>query len=222
MRKSIVLAVVMVGVIGVCSGLSAETTVSAKVDRTEISEGESVQYTIEIKGDASSLPALDLGRLPDWQAYSSGTSSNYSWINGRTEQSKQYNFMLSPTRTGRLNIPAFRLTIDGKSYDTPQLTVMVNPVAMPQSRSVPPTSGRQRTQTSQQQQPSRDDLLLRCTVNRDTVYVNQQVTLSMKFYYRVRLLANPEPRIPQRTGFWAEDLGQWRSDQETLNGRDYN
>jgi hypothetical protein len=222
MRKSVVLAVMMFFAIGLCSSLFAETTVNAKVDRTEISEGESVQYTIEIKGDASSLPALNLGQLPDWQVYSSGTSSSYSWTNGRTEQSKQYNFILSPTRTGRLNIPAFRLTIDNKLYDTPQLSVVVNPVAMPQSRNVPSTSGRQRTRTSQQDQLSRDDLLLRCTVNRDTVYVNQQVTMSMKFYYRVRLLANPEPRIPQRTGFWAEDLGQWRSDQETLNGRDYN
>jgi hypothetical protein len=221
MRISGVLAVVMLFVIGSCSALFAETTVSASVDRREISEGESVQYTIEIKGDASSLPALDLGRLADWQVYSSGTSSNYSWTNGRSEQSKQYNFMLSPTRAGRLIIPAFRLTIGGKSYDTPQLAVTVNPAAMPQSRNVPSVQGRQR-QIPQQQQISRDDLLLRCTVNRDTVYVNQQVTMSMKFYYRVRLLANPEPRIPQRTGFWAEDLGQWRSDQETYNGREYN
>jgi hypothetical protein len=222
MRRLVVLTVGVFFIIGLCPSLLAETTVNAKVDRTEISEGESVQYTIEIKGDASSLPTLSLGQLPDWQVYSAGTSSNYSWINGRTEQSKQYNFMLSPNRTGRLSIPAFRLTIGGKTYDTPQLTVTVSPASVPQSRNVPPTSGRQRTRTSQPDQLSRDDLLLRCTVNRDTVYVNQQVTLSMKFYYRVRLLANPEPQIPQRTGFWAEDLGQWRSGQEALNGRDYN
>jgi hypothetical protein len=222
MKKSVVLAFALSLMIGMSAALFAETTVNAKVDRQEISEGESVQYTIEIKGEASNLPAIDLGQLQDWQVYSSGTSSNYSWINGRTEQSKQYNFMLSPIRAGRLSIPSFQLTIGGKSYNTQQIWVMVNPVSMPQSRNVPPSSGRQRAQGSRQQQPSRDDILLRCTVNRDTVYVNQQVTMSVKFYYRVRLLANPEPRIPQRTGFWAEDLGQWRTDQETLNGRDYN
>lgn len=198
----------------------AEITVTAEVDRNEISEGEAVQYSIIIKGDIKNMPALNLGGIPDWQVYSSGTSSNFSWVNGRTEQSKQYNFMLTPTRTGRLYIPTFRLTIDGKNYDTPQLSVVVNPVAMPQSRTTPPTRSRQRT--SQGQRMTQDDILLRSTVNRDTVYVNQQVTQSLKFYYRVRLLSNPEPRIPQRTGFWTEDLGQWRSGTETYNGREYN
>ena len=202
--------------------LDAETTVNAYVDRNEISEGESVEYTIEIKGDVNKVPAIGLPSLPEWQVYSQSTATSYSWVNGRSESSKQFHFTLAPTRTGKILIPSLTVPLEGKSYATPQITVTVNPVAMnPQTRNVPQSPSRSRAQTSQSRRLSADDLMLRSTVDHDTVYVNQQVTLSMKFYYRVRLLSTPEPKIPQRTGFWAEDLGQWRSGEESYSGKDY-
>jgi hypothetical protein len=223
-RRSIYLIVTALVLLGTCPVLNAQITVTAYVDRTEISEGESVQFTIEIKGDASGVPGLDLQELPDWQIYSSGTSSNFAWINGHTEQSKQYNFTMVPKRTGRLVIPSFTLPVGGKQYPTPQLSVVVNPVSMPptQSRNVPPTRSRQPARSMQPQRFSEGDLLLRSFVDRDTVYVNQQVTLTTRFYFRVQLLNNPDYRAAQRTGFWIEDLGQWRTGTETYGGKDFN
>ncbi len=218
------LAVMILGallVLGMSLPSLAQTTVNAYVDRNEISEGETVQLTIEIKGEASKIPALDISQLPDWQVYTSGTSSSVAWINGKTTQSKQYNFTLVPSRTGRLMIPPFALAIGGVNYKTQQISVTVNPVAMPpQSRQAP--QNRSRQPSRQRGALSEDDLLLRATVDKDTVYVNQQVTLSMKLYWRVQLLNNPDYQAPQRTGFWSEDLGQWRTGQETYGGKDYN
>ena len=200
--------------------LAGDVTVTARVDRNRISQEESLQYTVEISGDVSSLPDVALPKLADFEVYSTGTSQSFTWVNGKSLNSKKYVFRMTPKRAGKLEIPAFSLQIDGNSYMTQAQYVQVNPGGAGQARNTDPNQGRRQAQT-QQSGPARDDLFIRTQVDKDTVYVNEQITLSFKFFQGIELLQNTDYVPPQKTGFWVEDLGPQKSSYQTVNGRDY-
>ncbi len=199
--------------------LAANASVSASVDRSQLSQGETLEYSIEISGDVSRYPNIQLAELPDFDIYSSGTSQSFTWVNGQSQKSKRYVFRLSPKRSGKLTIGPFALDIDGVRYETKAVAVQVTPAsASPQARTNDP---RQDRRLQQQSSVTKDDLFVRTSLDNDTVYVNQQVTLTLRFYQGIDLLQNPDYNPPERTGFWVEELGQQKVDFQTVNGRDY-
>jgi hypothetical protein len=203
--------------------IAGDVTVNASVDKTEVFENENVRFTIEIVGSASDIPDITLPNLPGFQNYSSGTSQNFSFINGKTQTSKSFNFILIPTRTGKLTIPRMKITIDGKVYATPQFDITVSPGASSSSSARQQSQGSRRQQQSSSRDIKPDDLFISTSVNKDTVYVNQQVTLSFKFYQAegVDVLQNPDFKPPQKTGFWVEDLPPRSASYKTYKNRRY-
>ncbi len=199
--------------------LASDVAVTARVDRNHISQDESLEYSVEISGDISTLPNVALPKLPDFEVYSTGTSQSFTWVNGKSLNTKRYVFRMTPKRAGKLEIPAFALEIDGKRHMTPAQYVQVDPGGAPQSRNTPPQNRRQGQ--AQQGGPTRDDLFIRTVVDKDTVYVNEQITLSFKFYQGIELLQNTDYVPPQKTGFWVEELGPQKSSYQSVNGRDY-
>lgn len=200
--------------------LASDVAVTARVDRKVISQEESLEYSVEISGDASSLPNVALPKLPDFEVFSTGTSQSFTWVNGKSLNTKRYVFRMTPKRAGKLEIPAFALDIDGKRYMTQAQNVQVNPGSPQQARNTNPQTTRRQGQP-QQSGVSKDDLFIRTVVNKDTVYVNEQITLTFKFFQGIELLQNTDYVPPQKTGFWVEELGPQKSSYQSANGRDY-
>lgn len=202
----------------------ADVEVTASVDRTEIFSDERVEYSVTIEGKVTNLPDISLPDLPDFESYSSGTSQNISFVNGRTQVTKSYNFVLAPTRTGVLTIPPMAMDIDGKTYTTPKFDITVKQGQSPGnawSRSSP-----QQRNTRQRQEPRQltgEDLFINTDIDKDTVYVNEQVTLSFRFFQgdNVDIMQNPDYQPPRKTGFWVEDLPPRQTGYRTLNNRRY-
>jgi hypothetical protein len=206
----------------VLSGQSraGEARVSVSIDRDMVMQDETVDYTVELGGEISQWPNVALPKLDDFDVYSTGTSQSFTWVNGQTQNSKKFVFRMAPKRSGWLEIPAFALEIDGKRYMTQAQHVQVNPAsASSQARNSP--SGNVPRPRQSTGAPTRDDLFIRTAVDKDTVYVNEQITLSFKFFQGIELLQNPDYEAPQKTGFWVEDLGPQKSNYQTINGRDY-
>jgi hypothetical protein len=61
------------------------------------------------------------------------------------------------------------------------------------------------------------------TVDRDTVYVNQQITWTLGYFSdgRIGLLRSPNYSPPQAEGFWVEDLPPQNKYYSTIHGRQY-
>jgi hypothetical protein len=66
-------------------------------------------------------------------------------------------------------------------------------------------------------------IFIRAKVDRDTVYVNQQVTWTLGFCTdgRVSMLRSPEYSPPTAEGFWVEDLPPQNNYYKTIGGRQY-
>jgi hypothetical protein len=203
--------------------LEADVEVTAYVDKTELFERDRLQLTIEITGGSLNLPQISLPELADFVTYSSGTTQNVSFVNGQTQVSKSFSFALVPKRTGKLKIPPMSLTVDGKEYSTPGFDITVRQSSGSNGNLARDQAPQQQRQTQRRQQPDPKDLFITTSVDEDTVYVNEQVTLTFRFYQAqgVDVMQEHDYSPPQKTGFWVEDLPPRHSGYKTLNNRRY-
>lgn len=136
------------------------TEVSATLDRSRIAEGETVVLRLVTDGDGSDTP--DLTPLAqDFDLLNQSQSTRISIINGHRASSREWQLVLAPKRTGRLQIPP--LSISGAHSEA--LTLEVSAA----------------TQTADNE-PARP-VLLEVEVEPVSPYVQAKVI------YRVRLLA---------------------------------
>jgi len=195
---------------------SADVTFEARVDRTETRIDEPITYTLEISGGSRSLPEPLLPQLADFDVYSSGRSTSFEIVNGQMSSSVIYNYALVPKKTGSLTIFPASITVEGKTYRTAPITINVLGAAQTPPPEQSPDQG--------QAAPTRSDkqhLIVRSELSRDTIYVNQSVTLSFRFYRGERLYSNPELVSPSFADFWKEDLPPQRKFYETIDGVRY-
>ena len=201
------------------SAVFAAVSVEASVNQTRVFENQSVEYTISISGEVQNYPVISLDDLKDWDVISSGTTRNYTWINGQASQSMDFSFRLSPRKVGTVPIPSRTIAIDGAKFVTKSVSVDVIKSGQTQSRTSPPQDQRN---TNQVRAISDDDLFLQATVDKDTVFVNEQITYTFKFFRAVQPLQTPDYSEPAWTGFWKEDLPPQRQYTQSVNGKAYN
>lgn len=113
----------------------AAVQVQAFVDRNEIGLGDTFQLTVSVSSSDSvdvsepRVPNIDgFDLLNSWT--SSSTSSKLVQGPGgmqfETVRRQDFNYMLSPKKAGRLQIPAFEVVVDGKNYLTKPLHIEIS------------------------------------------------------------------------------------------------
>lgn len=216
LRYPIALLVVLV----VCaSAYGADISFTAGVDRTKISLDEQLTLELNVAGDAQNLPQPTSPRAPGFQVYDSGTSQQISFKNGVVQSSVSHRFVLVPRKAGEFVIPPQEISYGGKQYATKPIRITVTQASRPRQRS-----------TQREKKPSRRqgsnrggdrDFFIETFIDKDTAYVNEQITLTFRFYQGKRLHTNPEYKPPVTTGFWVEDLPPQKNYNKEVNGRVY-
>jgi hypothetical protein len=126
----------VIAVFACTTALAAEQpTLKVEVDRTRIYEGDSIRYAV-------TLDRVQNPRAPDLKALSadfavaslgehSMNSSFTSMVNGVVTKEehfgRQYNYRLTPRRTGTIEIPGPTVTIDGRTLQGNAVTIVVQP-----------------------------------------------------------------------------------------------
>lgn len=146
----------------------------ATVDRTIVSEGDSITLTIRIDSSRSS-DAPDYSTLEkDFEVYSAGSSSQTGYSNGKFFSSVEHRVTLIPKRSGQLQIPPLNVA----GAQTQPITIQVNP----QSQTNAVDSG--------------EPVFVEVQIDHNNVYVQQQVLLTARVYVAVQLnnmqLSKPE------------------------------
>lgn len=161
------LACLLAAALTLFSSLSYAQPVTATVDRNELVRGETVTLTLRVEGQQGGVE-MDLTPLEaDFQVVSTRTSSQMRSSNNRVESWIDYNLTLFPLREGELAIPA--LLVAG-SY-TQALSINVLP----------------KTQNSVAGQ----DLFMETIVNKQSVYVQEQLLFTIRLYYTINGIRNP-------------------------------
>jgi hypothetical protein len=205
------------------SARSSDVTVSATVDPSVVSLGSEAQLTITVQGKFRRSSEPELPPLDDFDVYDSGTSQNFSFINGQIQSSISYRYVLVPKKEGVFTIGPIRFAIKDKEYTTQPIQLEVVAASGAITPQTAPGSGQGEVAPDDDHAKKDQSIFIQASVDRDTVYVNQQVTWTLGYFSdgRITLLRSPNYTPPEAEGFWVEDLPPQNKYYTTLYGRQY-
>ena len=221
-RKT-VLTVVML-LVGITT--FAAESVSFKVDAPMIvSVGEAfrVEFALNAKPDKGTFAAPAFGGFDVLAGPATSQGSSVQWINGNMTKSVSYTitYVLLPQSKGTFTIDAATIEVEGKRYSTQQTQIEVKEGGSQQGLSQG-NGGGNNMEAQAQGQISKDDLLLRLTLSRTTVYKGEPIRAALKLYNRVSLADYNISKMPSFNGFWTQQLETQREPyRETYEGRVY-
>jgi len=206
-----------------------DVKVTAEIDSPYLVEGESFTLTLRVEGPLRGISAPEMPELSHFFLVGTSSSSNFSFINGRTHNEKTFHYSLIPDQAGDYVIPAIPVTVKGKTYETEPLSLSVHASSSGASaggaQTAPPTAGgpSQAPPDTPRASDASGRVFIRSWADRDTVYVGEQVTHHFALYRdaHLRFRGNPQYDAPETAGFWSESLGDEISGYQKIDGRDY-
>ena len=184
-----------------------DITISADVDKQEVTLDGQVTLTITVSGSASNIPQPDIPELKGFIAYSSGRSQNLSIINGRVSSSVSFTYILVPNNTGEYALGPFTINYKGQAYSAGPMNIKVLPRSASEQAPSQPQAGK--------------EIFIEAYVDKLRAYVNEQITLTFAVYQAVNLFENPVYNPPSTTGFWTEDMPPQKKYYKVIDGTRY-
>lgn len=198
-----------------------------------VSEGEPfpVEFALNAKPDSDSFvaPSFDGFNVIAGPRISTGTSVQI--INGEMTRSVNYTYtyVLIANSSGNATIPSASVLVDKAKYLTKATAVeVVKEAAASQSSGAAQQSGSSRGGDDQSRASNRigeDDLLLRLSLSKSSVFKGEPLKATIKLYSRVDIVSSDNLKMPTFNGFWAQDITPSDRSQsvgrETYQGRVY-
>ncbi len=168
---------------------------TATVDRNRLNEGETVELLLE-SDDATLFSKPDLAPLEqDFEVLGSRQMNQLSNINGKTSATTTWTVTLLPKRIGELVIPELKL---GDQHSQPI------PLQISQSNGTGNTTGA--------------PIFIDASLDHDSVYVQQQVVLTLRIYHSVSLYSDSTLTPLKMDDARVEQLGAPRNYEKDING----
>jgi len=196
--------------------------ITASIDRNPVGLNEQFTYQVEIKGETNNLPEV---KLPDFENFAVLSGPNVSTsvqiINFKMSSTRTYSVVLMPRSVGTFRIKPATARYKGKKLQSNAIQVQV----------VKGTRQPQAKRQSKQRPSARDEralskaLFLKAVPSRRSVFVNEQITVSYKIYFRVNIQNPNFLKLPETPGFWVEEYPIDKNipiTQEVVNGVQYN
>jgi oxygen tolerance protein BatD len=186
----------------------------AEVDRETLSLDDSLTLTLRLSGQLAQVPNVELGNIPDFDAYSGGQSQRMNIVNGQMSVESIQQFELHPKKVGQLQIPSFSVNVGGNVHSTQPIAVTVTETPRAPEVQTPASGG--------ESVPSGGgDVELQATASPEQVFVGQQVTYRLRVFRRVQWSDVGLDNV-KFDGFWVEELGNSGSEKRSSkNGQLY-
>jgi len=192
---------------------TGEVRVEVSLKPDSIGLDEQALLAVTVSGAAQNLPAPDMPSLPRFEVYSQGSSSNITIVNGKVSASMTYRYLLVPTKAGVYPIERIAVVYNNRRYEGNRVTLTV----LDKGTAMTPEIRRQTEESGE----GAKDYFLEAVVDKKQPYVNEQVTLTLKFHIAVQYYGSPELIEPTTTGFWTEVLGNEAPYRQQIGGRAY-
>ncbi len=181
---------------------------TSEVDRTSISINETVILTITL--DRQGADDIDLSAVElQFDILQRRRSSQTSIINGKIASKTQWVVLLAPKETGTLIIPS--LSSMGVYSEAISITV-TNRNNSSQSNGA---NTKQNTNTN-----NKEDVFLEATIDKTSAYVQEQVLLTLRLYYRIPLSSYTDQ--PLNIDNASVELTAENNKKADVNGTTYN
>ena len=143
--------------------ISAES-VQISVDKNRLESGELLKLSIQVI-NGEDFAKVDLGPLETDFEIVNGPSqkNNIQWTNGKMLSTKTLSWTLLPKRTGDLIIPVLSGSVGKKKFKGKKIPIKIGKADKNDS----------------------EDVFVHAEIDKDNVYLGEQVTLSYKLYKKV-------------------------------------
>ncbi|HTY64702.1 MAG TPA: BatD family protein [Acidobacteriota bacterium] len=209
---------------------SQDVQVTASVGADSVGVQDQFQLSVTVSGkDSGDAENPRVSRLQGFRVVSGpNISTQFQWVNGRSNSSKSFVYILIPEKEGQFTIDPIEVKIGGKVLKTQPLQVRVTSG----SRN-PPIQNRRPLNPldlfeDEENIPSRkslgDSVFIKAELDQASAYPGQQVTLSYQLYTQVGINGIQIQENPPLSGFWVEDLEVEKNPRgapRVVNGRDY-
>ncbi|HEX9252845.1 MAG TPA: BatD family protein, partial [Ignavibacteriaceae bacterium] len=174
-------------------------------------------FTFEGK-NLNALKNFNPPSLKDFRVLSGpNQSTSMQIINGVLSSSLTLSYILLPNTTGAYTIGSASIVYDGKPYTT-------DPIKISVVKGTPKPKDDSGSQISNEEIAK--NLFIRATIDKNKVYLGEQVTITYKLYTRLNIASQMSvDKLPQYQGFWAEELETARNisfSREVIDGQQYN
>ncbi len=227
---------VVIGIFLALAGFAyaQDTQVTASIGSDSVGVQDQFQLSITVSGkDSGDAEAPRFTSLKEFRIVSGpNVSSQFQWINGRTNSSKSFIYILIPEKEGQFTIDPVEVRVGGKVYKTQPLPIRVTsatPRSAPQQRQRTPAPLNPFDPFGEDEdiapsRPAADTVLMKAELDRNSAYPGQQVTLSYRLYTQVGISGIQLQENPPLSGFWVEDLEVEKNPKgshQVINGREY-
>ena len=176
--------------------------IKAEVSQSYLNVGERFSYTVTISGGIT-LPDIIPPDFEGLQVISGPSSiSSTEIINGRTSRTNTLTYSLRALREGKITIKPARAKRQSKWYDSDSINITV--VSRSGSKSSRDSSSQQSHYPPQSR--SLPEVFIAASADKDTIYLQEMVTVTYKLYIRVNVTSYDLAKIPRATGFWQEEF----------------
>ncbi len=225
--------------------LADDVRLSAAVDKQTVYQNEEVHFSVRVYDAKGNIPAPLLPNFIGFDTFYSGRASHFSFINGKSSSTTEFNYVLVPKATGVFKLEPVELEVDGKPYRTESVQIEV--LGKPVAQALPPTQPFQAPGSQQptsavpliphapSQQPAAtqysstdygadDNIFLRVNPSKRTVYSNEQLLLTYSLLTRYDTRYEGFETEPETSGFWVEEFPMERDigrQTEIINRKKY-
>ena len=199
------------------NGFASDLSVKAFVDKAVVGMGDRFTLSLQLSGaEAGDVSEPSPPEMESFGRYlGNGTSRSIQIVNGQMSSTRTINYYFQALAPGNFEIDPIVLTHEGIEYRT-------NPI---QVEIVERRTSGSRSRAQQTQGLSSRDLFLRASVSRTRVFQNEAILLNYKIYTRVNVTGYSITTVPDKTGFWVEDLlkdqQQPSTSTEVIDGLQY-
>lgn len=204
--------------------LNAQVEVRAEVNTTTVTLNEEINLTVYVNAPTTQIEVPQMPSLPNFNIYSAGQSRQVNMINGKVSARQQFNYILTPRFSGKTTIGAFTVQIAGKDYKTEPIEVEISRNTPSAPRTQEQTLAQIRKQEEQKNEARSDvklpNFFMTAQTNTKKAYINEQITLKIRFYQAQDTLGQPLYDKPQLKGLFSEEIAT-RGGRETLGNKSY-
>jgi hypothetical protein len=207
---------------------AADIKFTASVSKTEVGTTEQfeVTFTVNANGDRFTPPSFN-GFLV---VSGPNVSTSMSVINGNASSSMAYSYDLIAVKEGTYTIGPATIMVSGKKLSTNPIKIKaVKGQGVQQNNNAAAQSQNGPNNGVTMHQPGTDiakSLFIKAVVDKSSVYLGEQITLTYRLYTRVPLVGSEPEKLPDLNGFYSQDIKNpdqnvhWRT--ETYKGVKYN
>ncbi|TXD82722.1 protein BatD [Subsaximicrobium wynnwilliamsii] len=189
----------------------AQTKFETKVSKTKLGQNERLRVDFEMNKDGDNFNPPDFA---DFTVVGGpNTSVSNSWMNGIRSYAKTYSYFLAPTRQGTLKIGKATIEIEGETFSTDAVSVLVTaPVQRPND----PNNSVAKAE---------ENLHLVAEVSKMNPYLNEAITVVYKLYVSQNIGVTDwrETSSPKYNDFWSQkiEMQNLQAQNGTFKGEAY-